>query len=75
MKKPVNSFSEFIAESKFPYEIKSEKYWRRIIGNDQYANKVLDTIMFKQRGFASDRQMALLKRLECGDTTPYHPKN
>lgn len=76
MERSVKRFSEYLKEStQFPHEIKSEKYWRHIIGNDQYAHQVLDTIMFKQRGFASDRQYALLKRLERGDTTPYHPKN
>ena len=75
MPRIVQEFNDFINESKFPHEIKSEKYWRHIIGNDQFVNSILDTIMFKQRGFASDRQMQILRKLERGDTTPYHPKN
>jgi len=73
----VKNFETFVNEneSKFPHEIKSEKYWRQIVGNDKYANDVLDTIVKKQRGKASDRQMAILRRVERGDKSPYPTKN
>ncbi len=67
--------------SSFPHEIRSEIYWRKIIdsipnySNRDYVSKVFDTIMKKQSGFASERQMAILRRAERGDTTPYHTKN
>ena len=75
MKKFVKKFPEVINESKFPHEIKSEKYWRQILGQNKCANEVLDTIMTKQHGMASDRQMAILRRVERGDTSPYPTKN
>jgi hypothetical protein len=75
MKTVVKGFENFLTENKFPHEIKSEKYWRQILGNDTYANKILDTIMKKQDGRASDRQMAILRRVERGDKTPYPTKN
>lgn len=69
-------FSEFIYENaKFPHQIKNEKYWRLIVGNDQFLNSVLDTIIYKQHKRASNRQIALLRRRERGDTTPYSSKN
>lgn len=71
----VDNFNQYINESKFTHKIKSEKYWRAILGNNKYGNKVLDTILHKQNGFASDRQYEILKRIERGDTKPYHPKN
>jgi hypothetical protein len=43
--------------------------------NDKYLTDVLDTVFKRQRGFASDRQMAVLRRKEMGITTPYHTKN
>ena len=61
--------------SKFPHEIKSEKYWRHIVGTDKFAGDVLDTIMKKQGGRASDRQIQILRRLENGETSPYSTKN
>jgi hypothetical protein len=73
----VKTFGSFVNESnsRFPHEIKSEKYWRQMAYGDKFLNDVLDTIMKKQKGFASDRQMALLKRKASGDTTPYSTKN
>lgn len=72
----IYDFATFsIMENKFPHEIKSEKYWRNILYNNKYANEVLDTIMNKQKGRASDRQMAILRRVESGDKTPYSTKN
>ncbi len=72
-------YNEFINEAgpnqKFPFELKNERYWRNIAYNDKYLTDVLDTVFKRQRGFASDRQMALLKRKEMGITTPYHTKN
>ena len=67
--------------AQFPHQIKSETYWKKIIdsvpnpSNRSYLSKVFDTVMKKQSGFASDRQMELLRRAEKGDTTPYHTKN
>lgn len=70
-----------VESANFPHEIKSETYWRQILKNvnnpsqRDFATKILDTIMKKQQGFASDRQMEVLRRVEKGDTSPYHPKN
>jgi hypothetical protein len=75
MGNPIKSVDEFLNESKFPHEIKSEKYWRNIVYGDKYLGEVLDTIMKKQGGRASDRQMAVLRRKERGDTSPYPTKN
>jgi hypothetical protein len=72
-------YNEFINEAgpnqKFPFELKNERYWRNITYNDKYLTDVLDTVFKRQRGFASDRQMAVLRRKEMGITTPYHTKN
>jgi hypothetical protein len=72
-------YNEFINEAgpnqKFPFELKNERYWRNIAYNDKYLTDVLDTVFKRQRGFASDRQMAVLRRKEMGITTPYHTKN
>lgn len=81
MKQHVASFHQFITEAvhsysdRFPHEIKSEKYWRAIVYGDKYLSDVLDTIMKKQGGRASDRQMGVLRRKERGDTSPYPTKN
>ena len=81
MKQFVSNFYQFITEAvhsysdRFPHEIKSEKYWRTIVYGDNYLSGVLDTIMNKQGGRASDRQMAVLRRKERGDTSPYPTKN
>lgn len=71
------SYSQFLNESNqvFPHEIKSELYWKQILKGNDFVLKMLDTIMKKQKGFASDRQMEVLKRAQRGDRTPYHPKN
>ncbi len=78
----MKSFIEFVNEAEaFSHEIKSEKYWRQILKNvnnssqREFATKVLDTIMTKQNGFASDRQMEILRRAEKGDNSPYNTKN
>jgi hypothetical protein len=72
-------YNEFINESspnpKFPHELKNENHWRNVAYNNKYLTDVLDTIFKRQRGFASDRQMAVLRRKEMGITTPYHTKN
>ncbi len=72
-------YNEFINEAgpnqKFPFELKNERYWRTIAYNDKYLTDVLDTVFKRQGGFASDRQMAVLRRKEMGITTPYHTKN
>lgn len=71
-----NAREVYITESaQFTHEIKSEAYWKKILAGNDYAIKVLDTIMKKQKGFASDRQMAILRKVESGDKTPYHTKN
>lgn len=46
-----------------------------MVYGDKFLNDVLDTIMKKQNGFASDRQMSVLRRKVSGDTTPYSTKN
>jgi len=65
----------------FPHEIKSEDYWRKIIStvpnisNRKKVTEILDTVMKKQKGFASERQMEVLRRAQKGDTSPYNTKN
>ena len=71
----IANFEKFLNENSFSHEIKSESYWRKIIGNNKYATDVLDTIMKKQNGKASARQMAILRRAESGDNSPYPTKN
>jgi len=69
-------FNEFLNEAeKFPHEIKSETFWRQVLKGNDYALKVLDTVMKKQKGFASDRQMEVLDRARRGDKSPYLTKN
>jgi hypothetical protein len=63
------------ARPKFPHEMKNERYWRNVTYNDQYLTGVVDTVFKRQGGFASDRQIAVLRRKEMGITTPYHTKN
>ena len=68
--------SESIEESvQFPHEIKSEKFWKQILVRNDFALKILDTVMKRQKGFASDRQMEVLRRVEKGDKSPYNTKN
>jgi hypothetical protein len=59
----------------FPHEIKSEAFWRKAVAHDRFASSVLETVLKKQRGFASDRQMQILERARRGDRTPYSPRN
>jgi multimeric flavodoxin WrbA len=59
----------------FPHQIKSESYWRKVLSHDNYALKVLDTVMKKQKGYASDRQMALMKKVASGDNSSYPTKH
>jgi multimeric flavodoxin WrbA len=69
-------FNEFLNEAeKFPHEIKSETFWKQVLKGNDYALKVLDTVMKKQKGFASDRQMEVLDRVRRGDKSPYPTKN
>jgi hypothetical protein len=69
-------FSQFVNEAeKFPHEIKSETYWRQVLKGNDFALKILDTVMKKQKGFASDRQMEVLDRVKRGDKSPYPTKN
>ncbi len=71
------TFKEFINEAKSPltHKINSEKYWKKVLYGNDFAMKILDTILSKQNGMASDRQWEVLKRAESGDKTPYHPTN
>lgn len=68
-------FENFGGSTKFPHLIKSEPYWRKILSGNQFALSILDTIMARQNGYASDRQMQVLRRIERGDASPYHSKN
>jgi len=52
---------------KFPHEIKSEAYWKRILFDNPYALRILDTVMTKQNGKASDKQMGIFRRVERGE--------
>lgn len=71
----VDDIIEVSETVQFPHEIKSEKFWRQALAGNEFALKVLDTVMKRQKGFASDRQMAIMRKVERGDTTPYHTKN
>jgi hypothetical protein len=64
-----------LTESARPFEIKSEKYWRTILAGNEYALKVLDTVIKRQGSFATARQMEVLNRARRGDKSPYHTKN
>lgn len=77
MKNHVNSYPQWLNENseKFPHEIVSETYWRQILKGNEYAMKILDTCMNRQKGRASDRQWEILQRAKRGDRSPYHPKN
>lgn len=66
-------FEEF--KNPFPHQIKSEKYWTQVLKDSEFAMKLLKTVMTKQNGFASDRQMAIFRRVEKGDKSPYPAKN
>jgi multimeric flavodoxin WrbA len=75
-------FGDFLHEAaQFPHEIKSESYWKKIIDSvpnisqRTYLSSVLNTVMKKQGGKASDRQMEVLRRAASGDKTPYSTKN
>ena len=52
---------------KFPHEIKSEAYWKKILFDNPYALGVLNTVMTKQSGKASDKQMNVFRRVERGE--------
>jgi len=77
----IKNFSEWIFENKFPHQISSEQYWKKIIDSlpnfsqRQFAHKILDTIVKKQGGKASDRQMEILRRAQRGDSSPYPTRN
>ena len=66
-------FEEF--KNPFPHQIKSEKYWSQVLKDSEFAMKLLKTVMTKQKGFASDRQMEVFRRVEKGDKSPYPTKN
>jgi hypothetical protein len=71
----LHNFESFLKESaKFSNEIKSEEYWKSVLKGDKYALKVLDTVMKKQKGFASDRQLDIMKRVASGNKS-YSTKN
>ena len=73
------NYDEFIneAQSPFKHKINSEKYWRRILDDNRFkfALDVLNTVVTKQNGMATDRQWTILKRAENGDTSPYSTKS
>lgn len=75
MKYLVNYSKFFESASNSNYEIKSFKYWRKVVETSPYTLKILDTIEHKQNGMATARQMAVLRKIERGDTSPWHPKN
>jgi DNA-binding CsgD family transcriptional regulator len=55
-------------------KIKSEVYWKQTLKGNDYALSVLNTIMTKQDGIATDRQMGVLNRAKNGDKN-YSTKN
>ena len=71
-RKPSKAIDE---SAQFPHEIKSEKFWKQILVGNDFALKILDTVMKRQKRFASDRQMEVLRRVEKGDKSPYNTKN
>ena len=69
-------YSEFTNEAvERPHQIKSEAYWRKVLQGNDYALRVLDSIMSTGKGFATTAQMNILRRAEKGDKTPYNKKN
>jgi hypothetical protein len=64
-----------LREGLYPHEIKSELHWQQVLKDSPYALKVLKTVMTKQNGFASDKQMAIMKRAKGGNQTTYSRKN
>lgn len=68
------TYNEWIFEG---YEIKSEKFWNQILVGKkfEYAKEVLDTIMKKQNGIATERQWNILQRAKRGNVEKYSTKN
>lgn len=65
---------EELGKSEFTHEIKSVKFWNQVLSS-KYAKNILNTIMTKQNGFASDRQMMILKAERDGLKINYTTKN
>lgn len=70
-------FEEFINEqdSKFPHKVHPESYWRKVTEHSKFATAVLDTVLKKQNGFASDKQMNILRRAASGEKEKYSVRN
>jgi hypothetical protein len=84
MIKLLNILQEVIQEKKMKYMITPEKdieYWRKLwqiqpnSPTGKFNRGVLATVFSKQKGYATDRQEEVLRRIETGDTSPYSPKN
>lgn len=71
----IKLFSEFLNESDFRNKINSQSYWEKVLAGNEYALKVLKTVMEKQGGFASDRQMEIFNKVKNGDKSSYSSKN
>jgi hypothetical protein len=65
---------EDLVKSEFTHEIKSVKFWNQVL-TSKYAKDIFKTIMTKQNGFASDRQMMILKAERDGLKINYTTKN
>ena len=84
MIKLLNILQEVIQEKKMKYMITPEKdieYWRKLWqiqpnnSTGKFNRSVLATVFRDQKGYATDRQEEVLRRIETGDTSPYSPKN
>ena len=84
MVKLLNILQEVIQEKKMKYMITPEKdieYWRKLWqiqpnnSTGKFNRNVLATVFRDQKGYATDRQEEVLRRIETGDTSPYPPKN
>ena len=71
----IGLFNEVVENNKFKHQIKSEEYWKQVLKSSKYALSVLNTIMNKQNGYASDAQMVILNRAKGGDKERYSNKN
>ena len=60
---------------KLKHEVTLPNNWKIYLQGNPYAQAVLNTVLTKQGGMASDRQWEILQRAKRGDKGPYHPKN
>lgn len=80
--KSIKTYEQLIEEiqdqsdsGKFVHQLTLPNNWKIYVQGNPYAQAVLNTVLTKQGGMASDRQWEILQRAKRGDKTPYHPKN